>query len=343
MATVRIPPLLAGGLMPTWRCTNTCRHCLYNCSPRQPDVWMAPDTLRSTLAALEREPSLVELHIGGGEPCLDLERLVEMVRQTVAAGLPLAYVETNAFWCVTREASYDGMRRLRAAGLGALLVSVSMFHNEFVPMSSVRHAVEAAREVFGSGGLIVYLPHLYELLVRLPGEGKRSLEEFCRLTGLAGELGRLPSLYGVIAGGRAARALRSSYRPRPARELLRRGCAGRLLDTTHFHIDPSGDLFTGLCAGLSPASIEELHPAITPETHPIFTTLLEHGPLGLMERAAADHGFEERADGYVSPCDLCEDVRRHLHGLGGFRELRPASFYGEQAVEDEAERQGVTA
>jgi hypothetical protein len=37
------------------------------------------------------------------------------------------------------------------------------------------------------------------------------------------------------------------------------------------------------------------------------------------------HGYQERADGYVSKCDLCLDVRRCLHQAGEYSELRPAS------------------
>jgi hypothetical protein len=338
-----IPPLVGGGIMPTWRCTNSCRHCLYDCSPRKPDEWISAEMTTRTLSALARERSLREIHIGGGEPCLDLERLAELVRHTTQSGLPLAYVETNAFWCSDREATLAGMRRLHDAGLSGLLVSVSMFHNEFVPFGSMQNAVEVAREVFGPWGVIVYLPHLYELLARLPGDGKRSLEEFCRLTGMALDSEQLPRLYGVIPGGRAARALRHCYASRPAAAFAGRSCADRLLDTSHFHIDSAGDLFTGLCAGLSPASVEDLHPEMTPESHPLFLTLVAEGPFGLMTLAARRHGYEERRDGYVSPCDLCLDVRRHLWREGSYSELRPACFYEDEACDGAVRDRGQLA
>jgi hypothetical protein len=345
MNAVRIPSLIGGGIMPTWRCTNACRHCLYDCSPQRPAAWIGADTLERTLAALAAERSLQELHVGGGEPFLDLEGLIELVRRIVSAGLPLAYVETNAFWCSSREAARAGMRRLRDAGLRGLLVSVSMFHNEFVPFGSMRIAVEVAHEIFGPQGTLIYLPHLYELLGRLPGDGKRSLEEFCRLTGLEAASPQIPRLYGVIPGGRAVRELRACYTARPARAYAGASCGDRLLDTSHFHIDPDGDLFTGLCAGLSPAGADDLHPEITPTTHPVFFTLLSEGPHALMTLATRRHGYEERPSGYVSRCDLCLDIRRHLFQQGTYRELRPASFYEEPPrrggmAEDPATRGG---
>jgi hypothetical protein len=322
----RIPPLIAGGIMPSWRCSNACRHCLYYCSPRQPDEWMDLGLARRIFAALAREPRLVELHIGGGEPFLRPDRLIEIVRLASETSLPLAYVETNAFWCTDRERTRDLLRSLRTAGLPGLLVSVSMFHNEFVPFRSMRIAVETAIEVFGSAGVIVYLPHMYELLGRLPDDGKHALQEFCRFFDLERSLEALPRLYGVIPGGRATSALRESYVARRAINYEHVRC-DNLLGTTHFHIDPHGFLFTGLCAGIAVATVDDFHPKITPASHPIATTLLADGPCGLMRSASERHGYRERDVGYVSACDLCIDVRAFMRRAGDYPELSPDEFY----------------
>lgn len=137
----------------------------------------------------------------------------------------------------------------------------------------------------------------------------------------------IPRLYQVIPAGRAVQALRNCYVTQPAAEFRGQSCRAELPSTTHFHIDHNGDLFTGLCAGIAPASIEELHPPISANTHPVFCLLCEMGPSGLMEMAAEQYGFTPRKDGYVSKCDLCFDVRRFLAATGEFPELRPACFY----------------
>jgi len=46
-----------------------------------------------------------------------------------------------------------------------------------------------------------------------------------------------------------------------------------------------------------------------------------------MEALGAPAGFAPRDDGYISKCDLCFDVRRHLARQGGYDELRPTYFY----------------
>ena len=42
------------------------------------------------------------------------------------------------------------------------------------------------------------------------------------------------------------------------------------------------------------------------------------------------HGYQERPEGYVSPCHLCLDIRRHLVERD-FEELNPREFYRQLA------------
>lgn len=329
-----IPPLVDGGVMLSYRCTNACRHCLYRCSPNQPDEWMSLERADRVFAALAEEPYLQSIHLAGGEPTLRMDLLVGIIRVARRRGVRLSYVETNASWCTDPETAREGMRRMKEAGLPGLLVSVSMFHNEFVPFRHTRHAVEAAREVFGPARTYLYLPHLYEILARMPDDGRHSLAEFCRWAGIEDRPEVLARLYSVIPAGRAPRALRKCWPARPAAAFRGKTCLEDLTGTTHFHIDPEGRLFTGLCAGLAPASVEDLHPEIRPGTHPVFHRLLTEGPCGLMDLAVERHGYRERPEGYVSRCDLCQDVRGHLYRTGEYPELRPGSFYEVGAASD---------
>jgi hypothetical protein len=161
----------------------------------------------------------------------------------------------------------------------------------------------------------------------MPDDGRHTLAEFCRYAGIEGRPEALARIYPVIPGGRAVEALRDSWPARPAESFRGGDCSGDLTGTTHFHVDHQGNLFTGLCAGLAAGTVADLHPEIDSEAHPVFHRLMEEGPCGLMDLAVKKHGYAERPGGYVSPCDLCQDVRRHLHRAGGYPELRPASFY----------------
>jgi hypothetical protein len=327
---VLIPPLISGGLMLTYRCTNACRHCLYRCSPRQPNDWMNLETVEKALAALAQEPQLDSIHLAGGEACLRMDLLIEVVGLARKAGVPLAYLETNAAWCVDKARTREAFKQLKQAGLPAVLVSASMFHNEFVPFRRTRLCVEMAREVFGRDDVIIWLPELYELLSQLCEDRPYPLEEFCTWAGLNGRLHVLPRLYHLAPGGRVVEALRNCYEAHPAEYFQGQSCEDEILNTTHFHIDPYGNLFTGLCPGLAAGTVEDLHPEITAASHPVTWTLAHSGPHGLMEMARGRFGYASRRSGYISRCDLCYDVRRHLHATGRFRELRPPSYYASQ-------------
>jgi len=174
---------------------------------------------------------------------------------------------------------------------------------------------------------LLYLPHMYDLLSEMPDDGTHTLERFCKWTGMPKFSEMIPLMYQVIPSGRAAQALRRNYPRQPAESYRGQNCRSQLLNTSHFHIDHNGDLFTGLCAGIAAATIEDLHPRITPRTNPIFSILCDQGPFGLMEMAIDRCGFRSKRGGYVSMCDLCFDVRCSLQQSGEFPELRPTSFY----------------
>lgn len=326
----RIPALVSGGIILSYRCTSACRHCLYNCSPGQPDEWLTLARARAIFARLQAEPHLQDIHLAGGEPTLRMDLLESVIRLACEMGLSLSYVETNGGWCRDRETAMAGMRRLRDAGLSAVLISASVFHNEFIPFSATRHAVAAAHAVFGRAGTIVYLPNHYEALSRMPDDGTHRLRAFMEWAGLAGNPAALRRMFGLIPGGRVTTGLRECYESRPAASFAGAGC-DELFDTSHFHIDLHGNLFTGHCPGIVTATVDrELHADLTPATHPVFTTLAGEGPCGLLAQAEAA-GYRPRADGYISKCHLCIEVRRYLCRLGGYPELAPPSFYGAEA------------
>jgi hypothetical protein len=111
--------------------------------------WMSLEMARHVFTFLQSEMYLASLHLAGGEATARFGLLLDVVRLAVQMGMPLAHLETNAAWCQDRCATRERMESLRAAGLPGLLVSASVFHNEHVPFSATRNAVEIGRDVFG--------------------------------------------------------------------------------------------------------------------------------------------------------------------------------------------------
>ncbi len=334
-----IPPLRSGGLFLTYHCTTECRHCLYDCSPKRPDDWMTLGTAGRVFSALAKEPLLEPVHISGGEPCARLELLEDVIRLALASGVQVSYVQTNGFWCADPAATRQALERLGRAGLRELYVSVSMFHNEQIPFSCSRTCVEAARDVFGPSNVTLWSPggvDLYELLCRMPDDGTHSFEEFRRWSREEGVEDTLAAaLSDLVPRGRILKTSAGLFRPRPLEDFEGKTCSSELTSTEssgtiyHYHIDHYGNLVMGCCVGLSPATVDDLHPCITAGSHPVFHRLCTAGPHGLARMATDEYSYRARSEGYLSKCDLCFDVRKHLLAAGSFAELRPASVYDE--------------
>ena len=327
----RVPPLFSGGVMLTYQCSNACKHCLYRCAPAGEPRFMPRDRIDRTMQALAEERTLLGIHFAGGEATLHWSRLEYALDSARRHGVPVDYLETNAGWCDDFETARDGFLSLQKAGLDGVLISASLFHLEYTPLEKTNAAIAAAREVFGRGGVMVWTPDVLEIMNRnLEPDGTYPLAESCRRIGISArgtDLWRMHSY--VRPGGRAAERLSSGLPHSPPTEFRHDDCAGVLGSTQHFHVDPSGNLYTGHCPGISVASIENLHPQVTAQDAPAFWCLLEGGPYLLWRELAPE--FEPTAEGYVGKCHFCLEVRKHLFAQGNHGELRDGAYYGKPA------------
>lgn len=103
------------------------------------------------------------------------------------------------------------------------------------------------------------------------------------------------------------------------------GGEATLESTSHFHIDPYGNLFTGYCPGISVADIDDFHPELSAESAPVYLCLLQGGPHAVWKNLA--DGFEPDPLGYISRCHLCLDVRQYLRRAEDYVELCPDDYY----------------
>jgi len=323
-----IPPLVSGGIMLTYRCSNACKHCLYRCSPAHDDHFMSEEMIDRTFTALSRERQLYGVHLAGGEATLNWDRLLYAVESAGRHGVALDYLETNASWCHDEQTARDGFQQLQRAGLDGVLISASLFHNEFTPLSMTTAAIRAAVEVFGPQGVLVWTTEVLRRMAENLDEQKtHPLRRSCELLGLEPDRGDIWRLHGYLTpGGRAVEKLADGLPRRRAESFAGDACRDVLRGTSHFHIDPFGNLFTGHCPGISVADIDELHPEIDEDSAPVYCLLAQEGPVGVWQSLADDFVPDEA--GYVSKCHLCLDVRKHLHATERFEELRPEAFYG---------------
>jgi hypothetical protein len=318
-----IQRLVSGGLIVNYRCTASCGHCLYACGPRRKAGYMTPETARRALRTI-RDMGCRSVHIGGGEPFLDIPALCAVLDAARACEAGIEYVETNAFWARSIEDAAAALTPLQAHGLKTILLSVDPFHSASVPLSCVDNAL-AACDRLGIHAF-TWRMEFAEDIRKLGAEATHSMADYESEFG-PGYFTDVMKRYGLVFGGRMAETFAGRMPRRPACELATQPSpCGRLADTNHFHVDLNGLYIPGLCTGLA-IRLEDIS---APGDAGMLTAMLHEGGITALHTWACDeHNFRPDAAGYVNACHLCLDIRTFLvsRSESVYPELAPADFY----------------
>jgi hypothetical protein len=132
------------GIILTARCNASCTHCSKNYGPYRKEALSRATILRlMDEAAAIRDGDPLTFDLTGGEPFLDFELLLDVVAHGANLDAQISCV-TNAYWAVTNEIAEEKLTKLLKAGLTSLSVSVSRFHQRFVPLRRARRALDIA-------------------------------------------------------------------------------------------------------------------------------------------------------------------------------------------------------
>lgn len=326
-AKFKIEHLYSGGLITNYFCASRCRHCLYNCSPDWEKQYIDRTTAEENLRMV-RSLGCRSVHIGGGEPMLRPERLEMVLEVAHQVGTPIEYVETNSAWFKDLESARTILLKLRRKGLKTLLVSISPFHNEFVPFSRAKGVISACLQT--GINIFPWVDGFIKDLSEFNIDQTHPLEAFEEKFG-NDYLLRVRQRYWIHMGGRALDTFRPILELRPHQQILDdnpAGCKRELADTSHFHVDLFGNYIPGLCSGLS-ISAKDLGKPLPEHRYPIITTLVNSGINGIAELAQTTFGYSPARSGYINKCDLCTEIRSFLVATNpeGFPELSPKGFY----------------
>jgi hypothetical protein len=267
------------------------------------------------------------VHIGGGEPFLDVDGLVGVIGCGLEMGVGIDYVETNSSWYSGHDEAVSILKRVRDAGLGALLVSISPFHNAFIPFYKVKGVMRAAREV----GLQVmpWTREFVEVLERLDERERHGLEEYEEVFG-EDFLKNVLRRYWIHPGGRSWQVFERVMKKKPVDLILEMAqpCV-ELEDVSHFHVDLYGQYVPALCIGIN-IDAGDLGKPLDDGDYPFVNLLYREGVEGLYRMASEEYGFAA-AEEYVSHCQLCHHIRGFLIGEAGVetREFGSVEFYNE--------------
>jgi len=335
---LRVPQPYSGGIFLTYKCNSRCKHCMYACSPKWKADWISREDAEKILRNLSSvfrnsypegygEVGLnLGLHFTGGEPFLNFDLLLDLVKIASNLGIPSTFVETNCFWAVTEEAARSKLLQLKEAGLHGILISVNPFILEYVPFERTLRAIRAAKEIFGQNTMI-YQEYFRHQIERLRIHGTMRLNEYLQRTGAAG-------LYyaELLPMGRACYELGHLFRKYPAERFFNMSCREELTRPWHIHVDNYCNYITGYCGGISlgdARDLDEICSGIDLDDHPILARLVsERGIKELYSFSVKEYGYRESKSGYISKCHLCVDIRRHIsEETDEFKELRPKEFY----------------
>lgn len=302
--------ILYSGIMTTYACSAGCAHCLYCSSPKAKTGFMTYEKA-CDIARTMRSIGVHSMHVGGGEPFMNLESLRNTVRAMREYGVEVDYIETNAFWYKDDESAMALIRELDAP----IMVSVDPFHAEFVaPEKPIGLAELMEKERWPH---FIWQEKFIRRLLPLCKGRKLTREE---LTQGLGEnyLYETARQYGVSVNGRALNIAKEIYPLLPAEKFLDSESCG-LTRGMHCHVDLFGNYIPPFCPGLA-VDIHDLD-NISPEKYPIFTRL-NNGGMRALWNHALDVGFEPDENGYISKCDLCVRIR------GWFMKNRPSTDIG---------------
>lgn len=134
-------------LIPSYNCNSRCRHCYPECVPRFGADWDM-EFVKKVIEQGSRLPDSLlarNIHFAGGEPFLYFDELVESCAFAMEKGFYPSVV-TNGFWATSVKKAEEKIKPLIDAGLFRVELSIDSFHQEFIPLRSVRNALMAFRK-----------------------------------------------------------------------------------------------------------------------------------------------------------------------------------------------------
>ncbi len=331
MTRFKINRLISGGLITNYSCTSRCGHCLYNCGPFREKEYINGQSAEKYLSQI-RELGCLSVHIGGGEPMLYPDKLGDVLEAADWAGVSVEYVETNASWFQDLESASEILRKLRHRGLKTFLVSISPFHNEYIPYTKTAGVINACRET----GIHVFpwKDVFIKDITMLDTSKTHSIDEYINISG-DGYLKKVLENYWIHLGGRALDTFRPVLPSWTIEEIIageESGCAEKLSETSHFHFDLFGNYIPGLCSGLL-IRHEDISSPLSKEQYPVMTLLADSGVKGLLDFAEDRFGFVPGKQKYINKCDLCMEIRAFLVTNDvDFLELGPEGFYRQEST-----------
>ena len=325
----KVTSLYSGaGIIVTYKCTAACLHCCYSSSPQRDGAYMSRDTADNIFALLS-DKGCRSVHIGGGEPFMNFDALVEVCKSAMRHRVVIDYIETNASWYTDDKSVTQKLEILRDAGVDCLLISLDPFHNEFIPYAKVKKLIKCCQK--NNFATFLWQSRFDRIISKFDENSTHSLEEYTSKFG-ADFVESIANSYGINYNGRAIRILETPYNDgnpkRPAEYLLDKSdnCSSKLSSLSHCHIDLNGDFIPPGCIGFKISLFDLCGDGLDEAKYANFLSVVNGGFNDLYKRAI-ELGFTPNPDGYVSKCKLCFDVKQYISEKNAPYDIGPIDFF----------------
>lgn len=322
------------GIFLTYKCNARCKHCMYLCSPEWKGDWLSIEdgekVLSQVAGMINGSPYGIDkigvnhgLHFTGGEPFLNFELLVDLIRIADKLKIPSKFVETNCFWCRDDKFTEGRLEVLKNAGLQGILISVNPFILENIPFERTERCVRVALDIF-KNNVVVYQDLFYRQFKKSGIRDTMELSEYLNL------FENKKGLVELLPRGRAVYELKDLFVKFPPEYFFGLSCRRELTRNWHVHGDNYFNYIPGYCGGISLGDVRNIHSIIAGinlEERQILSLLLDDIQK-LYDLAVRKFDYSELTEGYISKCHLCLDIRKHIvNQTDEFQELSPPEFY----------------
>lgn len=289
----------------SYRCNLNCRHCFFDVAG--PLEVLDHDLARKALASLSQPEPLAWQHVSGGEPLLFEQELYRLLEVIQASGSKTVGIASNGFWGDKQQRAKQIVERLKERGVNGVCLSADSYHQQQVPLESIRTAAE---QVFEQG----LGKHSFVVSCSFEGQGDAVEREPFALPLAPIKVRRIGKGSSFAARGMVHNG--HAVPDAPCRNLC--SCLG---ETSPFEpqmvwIDPYANVMIcyGLVIGnLHANSLAEILARYSVAQSPLLEILAGQGPAGLY-RLALDQGWRPEG-GFADECDLCWQVRYALRAV----------------------------
>jgi MoaA/NifB/PqqE/SkfB family radical SAM enzyme len=147
MENRELPFLTNFGFMLTYKCTIACPHCIVKAGPHRTEEMTIIDAVNwlEQIKTYTTEKKIVAgISLTGGEPFYNKHLLKSVADYAASLGF-LVSVVTNAYWASTREKAIETVAGMES--IGFFSISTDIYHQESIPLSTVKNAVFACKKL----------------------------------------------------------------------------------------------------------------------------------------------------------------------------------------------------